>query len=158
MGVRLTPDWMDDLPLQQQSVLLLATRGPDGVRKHHPCKPLIRAYRACLMKAASLGRLLRSSDEQDTFADATPLRDRAMWDGAVRGFFMSVDELPHHYYLHFLHGAQIMGHRHPDPVIGGLWLGVYEEGCRDMHVTPETREELDARLGDFGRHIDYVAD
>jgi hypothetical protein len=38
-------DWMDDLPMQQQSVVVLATRGPDGVAKHHPCKDVVRAYR-----------------------------------------------------------------------------------------------------------------
>ena len=37
------PEWIFRLPMQQQSVLLLGSRGPDGVEKFHPCKDVTRA-------------------------------------------------------------------------------------------------------------------
>ena len=46
MTLSVQPTWCTMLPLQQQSVLFLASRGPDGVAKVHPCKPVIIAYRA----------------------------------------------------------------------------------------------------------------
>lgn len=45
-------DWMLQLSMQQQSVLVLACRGPDGVGKFHPTKQVVARYRATVLKAA----------------------------------------------------------------------------------------------------------
>jgi hypothetical protein len=66
-GISVQPDWCRDLPIQQQSVLLLAGRGPDGVRKHDACKPVHVAYRACILTAAKYGRSLRWGERADSF-------------------------------------------------------------------------------------------
>ncbi len=52
------PEWCRKLNMQQQSVLFLAGRGPDGIPKRHPCKTVHTAYRACVFQAAKYGRLL----------------------------------------------------------------------------------------------------
>ncbi len=43
-GVGLLADWISDLSLQQQAVLVLALRGPDGFPKQHPSKEVLYHY------------------------------------------------------------------------------------------------------------------
>lgn len=145
------PDWMATLPMQQQSVLVLAARGPDGVRKYHECKDVVRAYRATVLKAAYFGRSLAWGEGADGFMSMDVIADDLGWRNAVLRFFASVDELPHHYYLHLAHGAEILGYKHPDMRVRNAWRHFYEKCCDDMHVTPETEAEMERRLGDWGQ-------
>lgn len=48
-------DWVMLLPIMQQSVLMSAIRGPDGIAKKHKCKPLIRWFRRCILLSAFEG-------------------------------------------------------------------------------------------------------
>lgn len=148
--VSVQPEWAVRLPIQQQSVLFLAARGPDGMRKHHPAKDAIRAYRACVLNAASVARPLRVSEEGDSFMSAHYLRT-GLWDPAVKAFFDHVDEIPHHYLLHLLHGAEILGYHHPSAFISMRWQQFYYRGADDMHLPHEPKAIMDARLNDFGR-------
>lgn len=147
------PAWMVLVPMQQQSVMLLAARGPDGVGKYHPCKGVVRAYRATVLKSARLGRSLQWGEdlERDGFMGLWAFGQDASWSAAVRDYFSHVDELPHHYHLHLLHGTQILGHKHPDPRFRERWLGFYMAGCDDAHMRPETAADLDRRLGDWAQ-------
>lgn len=45
-------DWVSELPLMQQTVLLTAIRGPDGVRKDHVSKLVLRWLRRCILVSA----------------------------------------------------------------------------------------------------------
>lgn len=144
-------EWAAAIPIQQQSVLLLAARGPDGMYKHHPVKAVVRAYRACVLHAASLARPLRIEDGGDTFMDVRTLYSLSAWGDAVRAYFDHVDELPLHYHLHLLHGAEILGYKHPDDHLRLCWQGFYLQAVDDMHLNPETEAQLDERLNDFGR-------
>jgi len=50
----------------QQSVLLTAVRGPDGLPKYHSSKYLLRWYRRCILLSAMDGRVLEiQSTEKD---------------------------------------------------------------------------------------------
>jgi hypothetical protein len=143
-------DWYLDYPLQQQSVLNLACRGPDGVAKCHPCKRLVCMYRASVLNAAYLGRPMRIGEGDDTtFMSLLGFDDDAIWNATVDMFFDSVDSIPHHYYLHLLHGAEIIGYKHPHELFRERWLGVYLKGCKDMHLEPESLATLDDRLSDW---------
>jgi hypothetical protein len=44
-------DWVAALSLMQQSVLLTAIRGPDGVPKYHPSKYIVRWYRRAVLRS-----------------------------------------------------------------------------------------------------------
>jgi hypothetical protein len=90
------PRWMNTLPLQQQSVMLLASRGPDGIAKHHPCKNVVRAYRGTVLLAARYGRPLRWGEKADTFMSLDRIARSELWDEDVKAYFDSVDQLPHH--------------------------------------------------------------
>ena len=146
------PDWAIALPIQQQSVMLLATRGPDGVAKYHPAKNLIRAYRATVIKAAALGRMFGPLDDvHDTFMNATLLYgNEVTWALTCQTYLDHLDSLPLHYHLHFMHAVEIVGYKHPDPNVRARWNALYLTLVDDMHLNPETEAQMDARLNDFG--------
>lgn len=144
------PEWMFRLPFQQQSVLVLALRGPDNIRKHHPMKEVQRAYRGTVLKAARYGRLLEVGEAADSFMGMAPIAQAEEWARVRKDYFNSVDELPHHFHMHLMHGAEILGYKHPDPRLRGAWGAFYLDCCDDAHVPPETEESMDLRLSDWG--------
>lgn len=86
---------------------------------------------------------------------------QAAMDDHVSDYLRDVDALPHHFQMHFMHAAEIIGYKHPgfeekdladftlwDVTVRNWWRAVYERLVHDMHVHPETEEELDRRLGD----------
>lgn len=153
-GVRLVsvqPEWAAGLPLQQQSVLFLAARGPDGIGKVHPCKGIVRAYRACVLAAARYGRPMEWGEKGDSFMGLDDFANDEMWAQATRLFFGASDGLPHHYLCHLYHGAQILGYKHPDERFRARWGGFYLQACDDLHVGQEPEDVMDGRLGDWGR-------
>jgi hypothetical protein len=147
------PEWCLRLPLMEQSTLFLAARGPDGVGKEHPCKDIQRAYRASVLKAGRLGRCYGwdDPDEGDSFASLALFCDDARWASAVDTYFHTMDALPHHFILHLMHGAQILGYKHPDPRFRHRWLDFYLRSVLDLHLRPESEVDMDLRLNDFGR-------
>lgn len=149
-GLTVQQEWTTDLAIQQQSVLLMACRGPDGMRKSHPAKALIRAYRGCVLNAASTGVPLEVG-RGDSYMETALLQDSVGWRNAVLGYLFDVDEIPLHYHLHLLHGAEILGYKYPNTAIAVRWLDFYYQGVDDMHLYQESEAQMDARLNDFGR-------
>lgn len=143
------PAWMLALPLQQQSVLFLAARGPDGAVKFHPCKAVVIAYRATVFLEAKRGRLLRWGESADAFMSLDVFADDKAWKWAVDTWFNCNGDLPHHYLLHFYHGTEILGYKHPDLRFRERWMSFYHRACEAMHIQPETSEQMDKRLGDW---------
>ena len=130
------PDWCLALPLQQQSVLFLAARGPDGVEKHHPCKAVVRAYRGTVLVAARYGRPLLWGEHADTFMSLDRFADISLWGQDIDAFIDSGDSLPHHYRAHLMHGAQIAGYKHPDERFRERWSWLYERMVDDLLLCP----------------------
>ncbi len=189
-------DWVHELTFMQQSVLLCALRGPDGIRKNHPVKVLCRWLRRCVLLSAFDRRALWNPYEGGggSFTGQCRQRDTNLDDGADRAevwvirdvdhafdlYLESVDELPHHFQLHFMHAAEILGYKFPDTHGQGMMLGEYrapysEVGDRiwmpdgkltvkqwwlrtylllanDAHLRPEDEATLDKRLGDYDEH------
>jgi hypothetical protein len=145
-------DWLFNLPMQQQSVLVLACRGPDGIAKFHPTKLITARYRASVLKAAYLGRAMRIDESDDTtFMSLGSFSYVDKWVTLCREFFEHVDSLPHHYYMHLMHGAQIIGYKHPNNIFRERWHDFYLECCRDLHLSPEHEYQMDARLNDWNK-------
>lgn len=154
--MRILPEWMDHLPLQQQAVLILALRGPDGFPKHHPSKRLLYHYRAAVLRAAHIGRLLKVGEDCGSLMTLTSFQWEREWDAVLMRFREVEDELPLHYYTHLMHGAQVLAYRHPDPLFRLRWLQFYRQCCDYLHVPAETSEQMCARLSDFGRAMEEV--
>jgi hypothetical protein len=145
------PEWCRKLPLQQQSVLFLAGRGPDGIAKFHPCKAVHVAYRGTIFIAAKYGRPLEWGEKADTFMSLDKFADNDLWREALTSFFENAGEVSFHYFTHLMHGAQICGYKHPDERFRDRWHEFYIRCVLDMHLSPESEAEMDKRLGDWGR-------
>lgn len=147
--------WLSDLPMMQQTVLLTAVRGPDGLPKYHATKWLLRWYRRCILLSAMDNRVITDplDDGGGSFTGPSVGTDWAFnWQAGMNArlddYLQALDEVPHHFQLHFMHAAEILGFKHPDPMIGGWWQDAYHRLVHDMHLWPETEDQLDARLGD----------
>lgn len=187
--MRVMQEWLSELPMMQQTVLLTALRGPDGLPKYHASKYLLRWYRRCFLISSMEGCSLddpydmrggsftgpsvkRREPEPfrgvlltDSYLATGSLRDgeehspnegarrwRGSWQEAmddwVSAYIRGLDEVPHHFQLHFMHGVEILGYKHPDRDIRAWWHTVYVRLVHDMHLWPETEQQLDERLGD----------
>lgn len=171
-------EWTGEIPLMQQTVLLTAIRGPDGLPKYGAVKMLLRWFRRCILLSALDQKVLDNpydenggsftgpSFERSQLAkkmpgptpkwmqDAghEPSPDTTPWqvlmDTIVDEYLRTLDAIPHHFQLHFMHAVEILGYKHPDDDIRLWWNAVYLRLVNDMHLHPETEEELDSRLGD----------
>lgn len=150
-NVSVQPLWCLALPIQQQSVLLLGARGPDGIAKAHPCKRVQRAYRGTVLVAARYGRCLEWGEKADTFMSLDEFADERLWDSIVKDFFQHADDLPHHFYMHLIHGTEIAGYKHPEGRFRSRWSTFYNLCVREFHLMPESVQEMDARLSDWQR-------
>jgi hypothetical protein len=50
-----------------------------------------------------------------------------------------------------MHGAQILGYKHPDERFRERWLGFYLRAVEEFHLQPETETQMDTRLGDWNQ-------
>lgn len=155
--------WVQELTMMQQSVLIAAVRGPDGLRKNHPVKVLMRWYRRSFLVSAMNRRIYTDPFEKGGGSFTGPFEKHHAQDmgltevhnvgwatlDRVRGVYLNhVDEIPHHFQLHLMHAAEILGYKHPEARVRDWWREFYEMIVRDAHLTPETEEEMDFRLGD----------
>lgn len=148
-------EWVMRQTRMQQSVLMSAVRGPDGLRKHHQCKALLRWYRRCVFISAFEGAAILNPFSEGGGSFTGPSMKPPPWDKweeyitpVVDAFLDSRDELPAHYYLHFMHAVEIVGYKHDTMRIQLFWNAVYVRMVRAMHLHTETEGELDDRLGD----------
>jgi hypothetical protein len=58
-------EWTFGLSFMQQSVLLTAVRGPDGIPKYHSVKYLLRWYRRCILLSSFMGRVVPNPYDSD---------------------------------------------------------------------------------------------
>jgi hypothetical protein len=149
-------EWIFALPMMQQTVLLTAIRGPDGVPKYGAVKMLLRWYRRCVLLSAMDGRALTDPWENNggSFTGPSIGRPKEMetWEmymnEHVDQYLRESDAIPHHFQMHFMHAVEILGYKHPDPRISLWWRSVYERLVNDLHLRPESEKEMDLRLGD----------
>lgn len=187
-----TQPWMHQISVMQQSVLLAAIRGPDGLPKNHVSKLLMRWFRRCILISAFDRKILNRpfdigerqggsftgpsigatyiGEQGVQFATYQPqwgnfseekinsvMPDLAPWfdenwsswmHGLLAAYITVLDEVPHHFQLHLMHAAEILGYKHPDPEIRQWWNECYGRLVLDMHLNPESEEDMDRRLGD----------
>jgi len=160
--------WVQNLSFMQQSVLLTAMRGPDGVEKNHVSKLLIRWLRRCVLYSA-----FESLQNGQPYFFVTPYRTgggsftgpscndpekdsgltwEVLMDRVLERYMESLDAVPHHFQLHFMHAAEIIGYKHPTTTISIWWSHAYYRLVRDMHLEPETKAKMDKRLGDIEKN------
>lgn len=164
-------DWVLEIPMMQQTVLITATRGPDGLTKYHPLKYLLRWYRRCFLKSSLDGLVLTDPwdrrggsftgpsvlvaeglyESTGTLPPRMALDEDGAWEEMTKlvdKYIAGLDEIPHHFAMHFMHGVEILGYKHPTQHVRNFWLLTYGRLANDMHLHEETEAELDRRLGD----------
>ena len=172
--------WVQKLTRMQQSVLFAAIRGPDGISKNHISKKLIRFLRRCVLKAAfdnlvypvpydpqeanwksgsftgpscyrqPSGQFVSTPRQEWEEQGSYPTWEEAMQE-VVTLYLETVDELPHHFQLHFMHAAEIIGYKHPWPSHRAWWHHTYCRLVNDAHLVIESERNMDIRLGDSER-------
>lgn len=153
-GRSVLQDWTNDVTFMMQSVLIAATRGPDGIRKDHPVKVLVRFLRRSFLICAFDGKVRWSPYEPGGGSFTGPLHlkgtepDEGHLDKFIEVYLRHVDELPHHFQLHLMHAAEILGYKHPDDDVRRFWNALYLAIVNDAHLRPEPEEVMDRRLGD----------
>lgn len=128
-------DWLSNIPLRMQSVLLLGLRGPD-------------THKATEVKKFS--RWLRGL----VFVPGNP-------DNVAE--FMRVENPPliveksdvakelefctQHYYSHLMHALEVVAYCHPDPKIKNVAFIRFEQMCLLLHLPVESSKDFHNRLG-----------
>ena len=111
-----TQEWTWALPMMQQTVLLTAIRGPDGLPKYGPVKMLLRWYRRCILLSAMDGAVLSMPYHQNggsftgpSIADPGDEPWETGMDAIVSEYLRTVDAIPHHAHLHLMHAVENSG-------------------------------------------------
>lgn len=136
-------EWVHGLTFQMQALLLTAMRGPDENNKYNAAKAIIRYLRGVVIKPAGDWNGKNNNDFMwgeygHKFADL------------CEKFWEDHDEYPHHFIMHLVHCAEVVGYKHPNGVIREQWDRFYLDACNAFHMNPEKEEEMDKRLNDFG--------
>lgn len=135
-------DWVHNLTFQQQALLMTGMRGPDGCNKHCDAKVIVRFLRGAICKPA--GNWIGLNDNDFMWGDYSVF---GLWS---RSFFDDPDGYPHHFIMHLIHCAEVIGYKHPDTKIRRHWEDFYLEACDAFHMNPENEAAMDRRLNDFG--------
>ena len=148
-------EWVMNLSMMQQTVLLTALRGPDGLPKYGAAKLMLRWFRRCILLSAIDGRVLDNPVDVNggSFTGPSTIESRdGEWQSGMSlpaaKYLQELDGIPHHFHTHFMHAIDILVDSHPDTAIREWWHGIYVRFVNDLHLHPETMEELDERLGD----------
>lgn len=136
--------WVMFLPLREQGTLLTAVRGCDSEPKQWTRTGV----------AYSQGRRLTAFIRWCFMNPADP-REVDREEGA---FFRSIPpdpfkpsefgHLPEHWYAHAMHALEVIGYRHPVPRVAAQAFDMYEKMVRNLHLVPESKEQMIARLGE----------
>lgn len=138
-------DWVHKLTFHQQALLMTGIRGADGSPKHDTAKAISRYLRGCVLKAA--GNWNGTNNNNFMWGEYGLFMNYAV------AFWEDHDHYPHHFIMHLLHCAEVIGYKHPDDYIRDQWNSFYVHGCYSFHMQPETEEQMDERLNDFGNEI-----
>ena len=134
-------DWVQELGLRHQGVLVSAMRGCDTAPRHDPSKLIQR-----LLRGAVLIPHVGKYGNPKTYMRSEP--DINVWWDCANEFLRNWDHYPNHYVIHFIHATEIIGYKGPNdfPTFSSRWLQFYNLSCKAFHLTAETEIELDLRL------------
>ena len=148
MGKSVLQDWVTELPLRAQGTLLTGIRGcdlapknPSTIDERYGCstgectpeRQLVAFLRYCVMNPADP----REVNIQGAFFRSEPPKG---WKPSQFGHY------PLHWYSHLMHCFEVVGYYHPDKLIGAQAYNIYSRLVRNLHLTPETKDEMVTRL------------
>lgn len=134
--------WVMELPLREQGTLLTAVRGCDDEPKvwtktgvaYSPGRRITAYIRWCFMNPADP----REVDyEEGAFFMSTPPDPFKPSD---------FGHLPEHWYAHIMHALEVVAYRHPLDHVSNTAHRLYLLMVRNLHLEPESREQMIVRL------------
>jgi hypothetical protein len=128
-------DWVSELTLKQQTVLLCALRGCDQVQKEDISKKFVRKLRVTVIKNA-------------VPLDQTKFMKVDITSEEYAAFLKQPDHYPVHWLMHFIHAVEVIGYFHPEIEIRDWWFNLYCDLCEMLHVNRETPSQNLDRLKD----------
>lgn len=127
--------WVESLGLRHQGVLMSCIRGCDSVPKEDATKLLARCLRAVV--------LVSFDDKPSSFIEIV---DDEELQRRMTAVLRDHDHYHIHYLLHLMHGAEIIGYKHPDQHTARTWRLFYIKLAHCFHLFPETEFDMDERL------------
>jgi hypothetical protein len=143
-------DWGMELPLREQGTMLTGVRGCDIVPKHPPTidetygcrtvegcveRQLSAFFRYCVLNPADP----REIDIPGAWFQSRPPEQ---WKPSQLG------HLPLHWYSHLMHSFEVVAYRHPDRDLRGYASEIYGRLVRNLHLNPETKQQMIDRLSE----------
>lgn len=145
-------DWVMELPLRHQGTLLTAVRGCDSEAKtwtsqgiaYSPGRRLTAFIRYCFMNPADI----REVDyEEGSFFQSKP---PTPFNPSEFG------HLPQHWYSHVMHALEIIGQCHPAQDTANVAFILYVRMVHNLHLNPETNNQMSLRLTEDRIHAKKV--
>jgi hypothetical protein len=131
-------DWVNQLPLRHQGILVAGIRGCDGAPKDDPSKALSCSIRRAIMNPADYRE---TTYERGFLGFSAPRMKKD-----IEQFLHSLDQYPLHYITHLMHAAEIIGYKSPNVNVRRFFNLVYRTMVKKFHLNPETEEAMDDRL------------
>jgi hypothetical protein len=128
-------DWVMNLPLRHQGVLLAGCRGCDLAPKmplDSPERHLTAYIRWCFMVPADV----REVDIPGAFMQSRPPKFKPSEFG----------HYPQHWYSHVMHALQVIGYKHYDIEVREEAFGLYCMMVESLHLDIESHDNMDERL------------
>lgn len=157
-------NWVQGLPFMQQSVLLSAVRGPDGLPKYNAAKMLMRWYRRCILVSALDNDVLTNPFDKRggsftgpsfSYTQCDEAKEEGYYDNwhgsmmsVVSEYIRNLDGMPAHFSNHLRDAIEILGYKHPNEYRRKFWYDTYVRLVKELNLYPESEEQMDKRLGD----------
>ena len=140
-------DWVGTLPLRAQGTLLTAVRCCDEAPKNPPVyagdgAPIWYMSAERHLHAFFRFLVLNPADPREVdhpgawFQSAPPLN----WKPSMFGHY------PLHWYTHLTHSFEVAGYLHPNLALRRKANEIYNKLVRNLHLKPETEQEMLDRL------------
>lgn len=132
-------EWVEELPLREQGVLLSGVRGCDLTPKvplDSPERQLVAYLRYVVC---------HPNDEREVgAAPGTYMQQKPpeKWTPSEFGHY------PQHWYAHIMHAFQVVGCRHPSAFTAGTATNIYHRFVDSLHLEPEGPDAMIARLSE----------
>lgn len=135
-------DWVMELPLRYQGVLLSAMRGCDDSPKEWTSSGEVADTAARRLTAWLRWACLNPADPREVDVPGAFMQSRLPRPFKPSG----LGHFPLHWFAHVMHAFQVVAVCHPSAEVSADALGVYDTMVHSLHLNPETPEAMRERL------------
>lgn len=127
-------EWTYKLSWKEQTVLISALRGCDGVGKHDISKKIVRRIRSAVLNNAG------TKECEFMHSEIT--------EQEIKDFSKNIDAYPIHFLLHIIHASEVIGYCCSIEKEKQFFREFYNIMVSSFHMMPESEECMHLRLKD----------